>query len=289
MRAQVVSVKVKHAILILLTGVSLTTQSGEQVFKVCADPNNPPLSVKDGSGYENKIAEAIAKDFDQKLDYYWFPQRLGFIRNTLKAKAEEDSKDYKCDVVMGVPTGFEMAATTQPYYRSTYVMVIRKGGLLDAVKAPADLDKLPAEAKAKLRIAMFDGAPGTTWLLNHHLLGQGIPYQSMTGDVNTNTGKILAQDFADGKLDMVIIWGPIAGYLARQQPGAFELIPMQSEPGLRFDFPISMGVRFPDKERKEKLDAWITQNGDRIEAILGEYQVPLVKPTNSPKADKDDD
>ena len=289
MRAPVVSVKVKHAILILLTGVSLTTQSGEQVFKVCADPNNPPLSVKDGSGYENKIAEAIAKDFDQKLDYYWFPQRLGFIRNTLKAKAEEDSKDYKCDVVMGVPTGFEMAATTQPYYRSTYVMVIRKGGLLDAVKAPADLDKLPAEAKAKLRIAMFDGAPGTTWLLNHHLLGQGIPYQSMTGDVNTNTGKILAQDFADGKLDMVIIWGSIAGYLARQQPGAFELIPMQSEPGLRFDFPISMGVRFPDKERKEKLDAWIAQNGDRIEAILGEYQVPLVKPTNSPKADKDDD
>lgn len=289
MRAPVVSVKVRYAILILLAGVSLTTRSGEQTFKVCADPNNPPLSVKDGSGYENKIAEAIAKDFDQKLDYYWFPQRLGFIRNTLKAKVEEDSKDYKCDVVMGVPTGFEMAATTQPYYRSTYVMVIRKGGLLDAVKAPADLDKLPAEAKVKLRIAMFDGAPGTTWLLNHHLLGQGIPYQSMTGDVNTNTGKILAQDFADGKLDMVIIWGPIAGYLARQQPGAFELIPMQSEPGLRFDFPISMGVRFPDKERKEKFDAWIAHNGDRIEAILGEYQVPLVKPTNSPKADKDDD
>jgi len=88
---------------------------------------------------------------------------------------------------------------------------------------------------------------------------------------------------------MVIVWGPIAGYLARQQPGAFELIPMQSEPGLRFDFPISMGVRFPDKERKEKLDAWIAQNSPRIEAILGEYQVPLVKPTKSPEAGKDDD
>lgn len=289
MRAPVVGVKIRHAILILLTGMSLTTQSGEQGFKVCADPNNPPLSVKDGSGYENKIAEAIAKDFGQPLEYYWFPQRLGFIRNTLKAKVEEDSKDYKCDVVMGVPTGFEMAATTQSYYRSTYVMVIRKGGLLDAVKAPADLDKLPAEAKAKLRIAMFDGAPGTTWLLNHHLLGQGIPYQSMTGDVNTNTGKLLAQDFADGKLDMVIIWGPIAGYLARQQPGAFELIPMQSEPGLRFDFPISMGVRFPDKERKEKLDAWIAQNGARIEAILREYQVPLVNAPDAPKTGKDKD
>ena len=289
MRATVVSSKVRHVILSLLAGLSLTTQAGDKAFKVCADPNNPPQSVKDGSGYENKIAEAIAQDFGQPLEYYWFPQRLGFIRNTLKAKVEEDSKDYKCDVVMGVPTGFELAATTQPYYRSTYVMVIKKGGVLDTVKAPADLDQLPAEAKAKLRIAMFDGAPGTTWLMNHHLLGQGIPYQSMTGDVNTNTGKTLAQDFADGKLDMVIIWGPIAGYLARQQPGAFELIPMQSEPGLRFDFPISMGVRFPDKERKQQLDAWIARNGPRIEAILREYQVPLVQAPDAPQTGKDKD
>ena len=289
MRAPVVSSKVRHVILSLLAGLSLTTQAGDKAFKVCADPNNPPQSVKDGSGYENKIAEAIAQDFGQPLEYYWFPQRLGFIRNTLKAKVEEDSKDYKCDVVMGVPTGFELAATTQPYYRSTYVMVIKKGGVLDTVKAPADLDQLPAEAKAKLRIAMFDGAPGTTWLMNHHLLGQGIPYQSMTGDVNTNTGKTLAQDFADGKLDMVIIWGPIAGYLARQQAGAFELIPMQSEPGLRFDFPISMGVRFPDKERKQQLDAWIARNGPRIEAILREYQVPLVQAPDAPEAGKDKD
>jgi len=269
-------------IMALLAGAFLTAQAAEKAFKVCADPNNPPLSMRDGGGYENKIAELMAKDFGQALEYAWFPQRLGFIRNTLKAKIDEDSKDYKCDVVMGVPTGFEMAATTQPYYRSTYVMVIKKGGALDVVKNSEDIDQLPADAKAGLRIAMFDGAPGTTWLLNHDLVGQGIPYQTMTGDVTTNTAQVLAKDFADGKLDMVIIWGPIAGYIARLQPRAYELIPMKSDKGLKFDFPMSMAVRFPDKERKQKLDEWIARNGARIESILREYQVPLVDQDGHP-------
>lgn len=278
---------------IALTALVLATNTawaaGEKAFKVCADPNNPPLSMRDGSGYENKIAELLAADLGQKLEYMWFPQRLGFIRNTLKAKVEENSKEYKCDVVMGVPTGFEMAATTQPYYRSTYVLVYKKGGALDAVKKPEDIDQLPTEVKSKLRIAMFDGAPGTTWILNHGLVGQGIPYQTMTGDVNQNTATTLAQDFADGKIDMVITWGPIAGFLARQKPGNFELLPMKSEKGLRFDFPISMGVRFPDKDRKKQLDDLIIKHADKIQAILQEYQVPLVEMGGKGAANKDDD
>ena len=274
------------AALILATNTACA--AGQKAFKVCADPNNPPLSMRDGSGYENKIAELLAADLGQKLEYMWFPQRLGFIRNTLKAKVEENSKEYKCDVVMGVPTGFELAATTQPYYRSTYVLVYKKGAGLDAVKKPEDIDQLPAEVKSRLRIAMFDGAPGTTWILNHGLVGQGIPYQTMTGDVNQNTATTLAQDFADGKIDMVITWGPIAGFLARQKPGTFELLPMKSEEGLRFDFPISMGVRFPDKDRKKQLDDLIVRHADKIQAILQEYQVPLVAGGDGDKG-KDDD
>ncbi len=273
----------------LVLATNMAWAAGEKAFKVCADPNNPPLSMRDGSGYENKIAELLAGESGQKLEYFWFPQRLGFIRNTLKAKVEENSKEYKCDVVMGVPTGFEMAATTQPYYRSTYVLVYKKGGALDAVKNPEDIDQLPTEVKSRLRIAMFDGAPGTTWILNHGLVGQGIPYQTMTGDVNQNTATTLAQDFADGKIDMVITWGPIAGFLARQKPGAFELLPMKSEKGLRFDFPISMGVRFPDKDRKKQLDDLIVKHADKIQAILKEYQVPLVEMGDRGAADKDDD
>lgn len=247
----------------------------EGVFKVCADPNNPPLSLENGKGYENKIARLFADTLGQKLEYTWFPQRLGFIRNTLKAKIP-DTETYKCDVVMGVPDGFEIAATTRPYYRSTYVLVLLKGGALDAVKAPNDLDRLPEEVRSKLRIAMFDGAPGTTWLLNHGLITRGIPYQTMTGDTSENTAQVLLRDFTEKKLDMVIIWGPMAAYLAKEKPGMFELIPMASEPGLRFDFAMSMGVRMPDKERKKLLDDLIEKKASEIEAILKDYGVPLL-------------
>jgi len=263
-------------------------EAGGKAFKVCADPNNPPFSVKDGSGYENKIAELFASELGQTLEYTWFPQRLGFIRNTLKSKLP-DSEEYKCDVVMGVPTGFEMAATTNPYYRSTYVLVYKKSGPLQGVKVLADVDKLAPETKAKLRIAMFDGAPGTTWLLNHGLIGQGIPYQSMTGDVTQNTAQILARDFSEDKIDMVLIWGPMAGYLAKTSPDTFELIPMKSEPGLKFEFPMSMGVRRQDKERKQILDNLIAKNGEKIQAILESYKVPLVEASEAKDIKKDDD
>jgi quinoprotein dehydrogenase-associated probable ABC transporter substrate-binding protein len=251
-----------------------------QAFKVCADPNNPPFSDDKGQGFENEIAELFAKELGQKLEYTWFPQRLGFIRNTLKAK-QEDSEDYKCDVVMGVPQGYELAATTQPYYRSTYALVYAKGKGLDAIKSPADLDPLPADQKSKLRIAMFDGAPGTTWLLNHHLIEQGIPYQTMTADAKVNTALVLERDFKAGKIDMVIVWGPIAGYLAAKNPN-LGMLAMKSEPGLKFDFPMSMGVRFPDKERKERLDGLIKSKAGEIQAILRESKVPLVNEQGDP-------
>lgn len=256
-------------------------QAAETAFKVCADPNNPPLSMENGGGYENRIAELFASELGQKLEYTWFPQRLGFIRNTLKAKLP-DSETYKCDVVMGVPSGFEMAATTVPYYHSTYALVFKKNGPLGAIKKPADIDQLTPDVKSKLRIAMFDGAPGTTWLLNHGLIGQGIPYQTMTGDVSVNTAQTLAKDFADNKIDMVIIWGPIAGYLQTQKPDAYEVIPMKSEPGLKFDFPMSMGVRIPDKTRKQQLDQLIEKNSAKITEILRDFRVPLVDKEGNP-------
>lgn len=254
----------------------------QPTFKVCADPNNPPNSNAKGEGFENKIAEMFAKELGQKVEYTWFPQRLGFIRNTLKAKLP-DSEEYKCDVVMGVPTGFELAATTKPYYRSSYALVYRKGQGLDDIKAPEDLDKLPVEQKKKLRIAMFDGAPGTTWLLNHQLIEQGIPYQTMTGDASVNTAQVLEKDFNEGKIDMVIVWGPIAGYLVAHNPsGILGMIPMKSEAGLKFDFPMSMGVRFPEKERKAQLEGLIDRNADKIQALLLEYKVPLIDKDGNP-------
>ncbi|AAU90454.1 MULTISPECIES: substrate-binding domain-containing protein [Methylococcus] len=253
-----------------------TAQAASDAFKVCADPNNPPYSDQKGGGFENKIAELFAGELDKKLVYTWFPQRMGFIRNTLKAK-EPESEDYKCDVVMGLPTGFDQAATTKPYYRSTYALVYVKKKGWDDVHSAAALDTLPPERKAKLRIAMFDGSPATTWMLKHNLVEQGVPYQSMTADAAVNTTQTVEKELLAGNIDMAIVWGPMAGYLVyHNKPGTFALIPMQSEEGVRFDYAMSMGVRIPDKARKEQLEALIDKKAPEIEALLRKYHVPLL-------------
>ena len=113
----------------ILIGLSLATLMfsayAEDKFRVCADPLHPPYSTKAKDGFENKIAELFAKELNQELEYYWFPQRIGFIRNTLKSQID-DTDQYKCDVVMGLPVGFDFAKTTKPYYHSTYVLIIAK-------------------------------------------------------------------------------------------------------------------------------------------------------------------
>jgi quinoprotein dehydrogenase-associated probable ABC transporter substrate-binding protein len=268
-------------LLLWLVSAAAPAWDGSTV-KVCADPNNPPYSDKKGDGFENKIAEMLGKSLGKKVEYTWFPQRLGFIRNTLKAQLP-DSDEYKCDVVIGVPAGYELTATTEPYYRSTYALIYAKKRGWDDIKSPEDLVKLPAERRSKLKLAMFDGSPATDWLLKHDFVQFAIPYQTMTGDASVNTAMILDKDMKEGKLDMAIVWGPIAGYLQyHNKPGLFELIPMRSGDGIRFDFPMSMGVRIPDKARKQELDQWLKEVAPRIQTLLNEYKVPLVDKDGAP-------
>ncbi len=251
-----------------------------KTFKVCADPNNPPYSDKQGQGFENKIAELFAKQLGKKVEYFWFPQRMGFIRNTLKAQLA-DSGEFRCDVILGLPAGADMAATTKPYYRSTYALVYVKKRGFDDIKSQEDLIKLSPERRAKLKLAMFDSSPATTWLLKHGLVDQAIPYQTMSGDAAVNTAQSLEKDMKAGKLDMAIVWGPIAGWLQyHNKIGAVELIPMRAEdadPEAKFAFPMSMAVRIPDKARKAELERLIADNGKAIRNILVSYHVPLVE------------
>ena len=130
---------------------------------------------------------------------------------------------------------------------------------------------------------MFDKGPGTTWLQKHGLLGQGIPYQSMSGDNENNAAMQIDKDLKDKKIDMVILWGPMAAYVAAQSPkDSYVMIPMQSTPDLKFDFAMAMGVRKPDKDRKAVLDKLITENAAEIQTIIENYNIPLV-PMNKDK------
>jgi quinoprotein dehydrogenase-associated probable ABC transporter substrate-binding protein len=264
----------------LCLAVTVFTVHAEEKFKVCADPLNPPYSTQKQDGFENKIAELFAKKLGQTVEYTWFAQRIGFIRNTLTAPVNEtevDSKNFKCDVVIGVPDGYDLTLNTKPYYQSTYVLLIAKGRGYDDIKDAAQLATLPLPEQEKLKIAMFDKGPGTTWLQKNGLLDQGISYQSMSGDNENNVAMQIDNDLKAKKIDMVILWGPMAAYVAAQSPeNSYSLIPMQSTPAIKFDFAMAMGVRKPDKERKEILDKLITDNVAEIQAIMESYHIPLV-------------
>ena len=288
MRGQPLKTLLTSGLLLFYT-FSYTAHADNSRFKVCADPLHPPYSTKKRDGFENKIAELFAEQLGQTVEYTWFPARIGFIRNTLKATID-DTDQYKCDVVMGVPAGYELTLTTRPYYHSTYLLLIAKNRGWDDITRAEQLAELPLQRQETLKIAMFDRGPGTAWLQKVGLLGQGIPYQSMSGDNTNNTAMQIDKDLKSGKIDMVILWGPMAGYVLSQSPAdSYTAIPMISSPGMKFDFSIAMGVRYGDKTRQATLNKLIAANFSTIQDLLKQYNVPLLPiPKQSPRRDDDD-
>src|SRR5262245_23664721 len=265
------------AALLLLASSAFAQDRGpgvDKILRVCEDPNNLPFSNRAGEGFENKIAELFAAELGWKLEYTWFPQRMGFIRNTLRGR-EPDSDRFKCDLVLGVPVGFELAATTKPYYRSTYALAYVKGKGLDGVKAPADLMKIdPAKLKS-LRLGVVGQTPPADWLLKHGLFDQAVPYQTQSGDPERYPGEMVEKDLVRGALDVAFLWGPIAGYFAKRAAGAeVAVVPFAPDPAIQFDFQIAMGVRFGEREWRERIDRLLEANRGRIQAILAAYGVP---------------
>lgn len=258
--------------------------NADKVLRVCADPNNMPLSNRNGEGYENKIAELLAKQLGWKLEYTWFPQRMGFIRNTLRAR-EPNSDSYKCDLVIGWATGAELASTTKPYLRSTFAMVYLKGKGLDSIATPDDLLKLPAEQLGKLRLGAFAQSSPVDWLIRSGLGAQLVPYQTMSGDPDNYPGAIVERDLADGKIDAAFVWGPIAGYFGKKVTSAqVVLVPFKPQPGYQFDYSISMGVRYGEKEWKDQIEKLIESNRTQIQEILASYNVPQLDAAGNPLA-----
>lgn len=244
-------------------------------LKVCADPNSLPFSNEKGQGYENRIAEVLAHDLGLPLTYYWFPNRMNFVRNTLRFKLPTD--DYPCDLIIGVPAEFDQVAVTRPYMRSTYALVYAKGKALDGVRSSDDLLSLPQPRLAGLHIGLYDKSPASLWLARHRLVDIGVPYGMMNADPDSFPGQDIERDLASGKLDAAILWGPIAGNLVRRGkvPG-LQIAPMKSERGLPLDYAISMGVRYGEPQWKKQVEALVERHRADIRAILDEYAIPLV-------------
>lgn len=256
-------------------GTSGAGPGQDGVLRVCQDPNNLPFSHRSQAGFENRIAALFAQELGWKLETTWFPQRIGFIRNTLRAK-QEHGEGYKCDLVTGVPAGFDMAATTQAYYHSSYALVYVKGRGLDGVQNLDAILALPPAQRSKLRFGVFTASPLSDWVLANALMNQVVWYQIQSGDAEQYPGQIIEHDLANGKIDVAFVWGPIAGYFARTTRSApIVAVPLDSRPGLKLDFDIAMAVRHGDKAFRQRIDELIANNQDKINAILAQYGVPL--------------
>ncbi len=271
------------AAVVLSISPFLTAHADEtdRVLRVCQDPNNLPFSNTNGEGIENKLAELFAKKLGWRLDYFSFPQRMGFIRNTIKFKLP--GTNYRCDIIMGVPSGFDQVATTKPYYRSTYVLVFPKGKGLDNVKSKQDFLQLDPKQLKKLKIGLYDRSPASQWLSRRGLLELAVPYRMMNADPNQYPGEIIEKDLAAGKIDVAIVWGPLGGYFAKKiKEPELSIVPLTSEPGVNFQYEMAMGVRFGENEWKAQVDKFLDQSKPEINAILREFYVPLLDETGKP-------
>jgi quinoprotein dehydrogenase-associated probable ABC transporter substrate-binding protein len=267
---------------------AVAVEAERTALRVCADPSQPPASTRELTGYENRIAELFGKSLGLPVEYTWFPQRMGFIRRTLK-NFDNETGTYPCDLVMEAPERFELAATTIPYFRSTWVFVYAKGRGIDGVESIDQLKDLPREKKDALRIGVFDRSPAARWLMSQDLYRSMVSFQSMTGDLADYPGKIIENEMVKGEIDAAIVWGPIAGYAAKRLEGVeLVILPMPVDTGFKFDFQMHMAVRHGEEEWRETINGLIRKHQAEIDAILTEFGVPLL-PLKAAAAPQDDD
>ncbi len=237
-------------------------------LRVCADPDNMPLSNQKGEGYEQKIAELIAKEWNAKIEYAWWPVRRGYFSRALNGRY--------CDVAIEAPAGLDMAGVTKPYFRSGYMFVTRKDSGLD-LKSLAD----PRLKKLKIGINLLnsdaENTPPAMALSHHGVVGNLIGFTTFYSD--SARPEDIVNAVAKKEVDVAIVWGPIAGYFAKKSPVPLTLQPLPERDSLSPDFPyqynIGMGVRRRDRALRDSLQAVVERKAPEIQNILKEYGVPV--------------
>lgn len=247
-------------------GPAAAMESAPTALRVCADPDALPYSHASGEGMDLEVARIVAEDLGLPVETTWWAQRRGFFRNTLKAR--------RCDVVVGVPKGLELAATTRPWYRSTFAFVTRRDRALDV----ASLDD-PRLRTLTIGVPMVgdDGANPPPELA---LARRGIVENVRGFHLMADRGEPLpraAQAVASGAIDVAILWGPIAAWAAERSEVPLTVTPVaeDTDGGQPIAFSIAMGVRRGDDALREKLDGAIARQRARIDAVLRRHRVPL--------------
>lgn len=248
-------------------------------LRVCADPNNLPFSNEAGEGFENRLAELLGREMGKPVRYTWWAQRRGFVRNTLRAG--------ECDLVVGVPSSFELVLATRPYYRSTYVFVYRKDA---GFRVRSFDDAILREKTIGVHLVGDDGAntPPAHALSKRGIVGNVRGYMLYGDYSKPNPPARILDALAEGEIDVAIVWGPLAGYFVPKQRVAMEVVPVSPQidlPFLPFVYDISMGVRRDDAAFKARVEQILAERRAEVDAILDEYGVPRVGPRRGHRGD----
>ncbi len=231
-------------------------------LRVCADPGNMPFSNEAGEGFENKIIELVAEKLERPVQYTWFPQTIGFVRNTLRIR--------ECDLISGISTSSQLVQNTNPYYHSVYTMVYRSDSDIKATQLsdPVFKDK---------RIGVVAGTPPATLLARYGLLTQTVPYHLTVDTRHFSIGSQAIKDLVDGTTDVALLWGPLAGYHVQQSDVDLKIVPLLDEPkDVRLDYRVSMAVRYSETKWKRTINKVLKDLQPEINAILRQYGVPLL-------------
>lgn len=239
-------------------------------LRVCADPNDLPFSNDKREGFENKIAEIIGQDLQLPVTYVWFPQVVGFVRNTLRAR--------QCDLVMGTVDGDGLMADTNAYYHSGYMIVTRAD---DGIGATS----LGDPALADKRIGLVAATPPTDLLLRHGLMPHVTSYALAVDTRYDSPARAMIQDILERKIDVGLLWGPIAGYYIKHEDLPLKATFLDGEPdSTRLDFRIAMGVRAGEPEWRRRINAALEKHRPEVAQLLAAYGVPLLDEQGHPVA-----
>jgi mxaJ protein len=252
------------SLLVLLTAAACAPKP----LKVCADPNNLPFSSRAGEGFENRLADMIAADLGRPVEYVWWAQRRGFVRNTVGKDA--------CDIWPGVAAQLETLATTRPYYRSSYVFVTRATDQL----AGLTLDD-PRLRRLPIGIQMVGDDGGNTPPA-HALARRGITRNvhgyMLYGDYRRPSPPAeIVRAVQAGDIDIGLVWGPLAGYFARQSKVPLRLQPVTpwlDDQQWPMAFDISVGVRKDDPKLLRAVQHSLTRHRTEIGGLLAAYGIP---------------
>lgn len=252
------------------------------VLRICASANELPMSKNDGSGFENKIAEELAKAMGRTAKFAWFPKEsIYLVRDQLDVKA--------CDVVMGVDTGDPRVLTTKPYYRAPYVFIVRSDGKLNITGWDSP------DLKKAGKIGFTPGSPPQVMMEKTGLFQDHFNYMHSLSNFKDKRNKFtrvppdrMVSEVADGTADVAVNFAPEVARYAKAIGGKVKLVVIPDN-NVRDDgekvphhFDQSLAVRKDDAALQADLNIALEKARPKIEEILKDEGIPLL--SQSPRS-----